>query len=113
MARLGDLLKPLDIGLFERPPDGKTVNLPATLGHAAARLHRILLGVFVEISFVVVPLRHFPPGKIAAHFQIERDGDLRGTFGEFLGGRIRTGRDTSPQRQPAARCRRLAEKTPS
>src|SRR6266850_2099193 len=77
MAVSRQLLQPLDIFLLQRPADDEEVDASAALLYSAGRFDGVRLRLRVEVALLIVPVRCFPGWKIAAHLQVERDGNER------------------------------------
>ena len=76
MAFGGNRFEPIDVRLFEHLADEEMCESRRRAFLRGGKPHRIVFGCLVEIAFFVVPVRVFPMGKVAGHFQVERDGDL-------------------------------------
>src|SRR5262249_2219703 len=73
MAQLHDLLEPGDAGMLENTADDKKVHLPVRRGDPAGGAYCVLFGCFVQISFLVIPLRLFPGRIVCAHLAVQSD----------------------------------------
>src|SRR5437868_692059 len=80
MSGPNDLLQPIDVVLLEHPADGETMDDAAVRLDAPARLDGVAFRLGVEVALLVVPVRVFPGGEVAAHLQVERDGDASFAF---------------------------------
>ena len=76
MTGLGDGRDPIDVGLFEDSADEKKVDHSTEFGCDLGCLDRVVLGGFVKVPFLIVPLEHVSTRVMTAHFQIERDCNL-------------------------------------
>ena len=96
----GDFLEPVDVLLFQYATDGEAVERHRRGLDAPARLDGVTLGFVVEIALFVVPVRLLPGREVAAHFQVERDGNLgfAGCLGR--GGLFIAARRASPPALP-------------
>src|SRR4051812_38859307 len=76
MALGGDLLEPIDVLLFERLSDRERMDHAAAPLDSMASVDSVIFGGLIQIALFVVPVLVFPSGKVAAHFQVERNCDL-------------------------------------
>src|SRR5262249_27658070 len=90
--------------LLEDLADDEEVNLAAGLAHKVAGFAGVVLRRGVEVALVVIPVDLVPAGKVAAHLQVERDGDERSVF--FLG-RGRHGKDLAASVTTPCVCRQI------
>jgi hypothetical protein len=60
----------------------EAVQHPSVRLHAASGFDGIALRFVVEVAFLIIPMRRLPCREVAAHFEIEGDGDER-FAGEF------------------------------
>jgi hypothetical protein len=77
VAGTHDLLEPVDVFLLQHPADEEAVQDAAPRLDAPARLDGVRLGLGVEVALLVVPVGRLPRREVAAHLQVERDGDQR------------------------------------
>src|SRR5947209_19121886 len=102
---LGDLLEPGNTFLLEGAAEGEAVQHAARRLDAPARLDRVLLRLVVEVALFVVPMSIVPPGEVARHLQVKRDGDeglagvgmlcQAGRFGEEVAHACGAGQETA------------------
>jgi hypothetical protein len=85
-----DAAQPGNALLLEDSADGEEMGHAAMVADAPAGLDRVAFGFLVEIAFLVVPVDGFPGGEVAAHLEIERDGDQGAVaqIGDIGGGTV-------------------------
>ncbi len=82
MPGRGDLLEPTHVRLFQHAAHTEEMNLAPVLFCDASCLGGITLRWFVEISLLIVPFCHSAARIMAAHLQVERDGNLSGLLAQ-------------------------------
>src|SRR5439155_10431621 len=75
VAGLNDFFQPVDVFLLQHPTDREAVDHSSLGLHPPAGLDGVFLGLGVQVPLLVVPMGLLPTREVAAHLQVERDGD--------------------------------------